>query len=764
LRLKKNISKTFWLLSCVLLLHHNLSGQLVPDERAYRVVKTREVIKLDGRLNESTWSSTSMGGGFTQVFPTDTDPAQDSTSFAIRYDDNFLYVGVICFDGLPGKPITNTLRRDFNWPRNDNISFYVDPYNDKSNGFTFQVTYDNVQREGLIVLGGSIRSEWDNIWYSEVYHGEGFWSVEMKIPFKSIRYNANSNWNIQFIRNNQKRNERTTWVRVPQQFQPSDMVYSGKLIWESPPPPAGKNISLIPYFATSYVRDFENDVKDESSLDAGFDAKVGLSNSLNLDLTINPDFSQVEVDQQVTNLQRFEISFPERRQFFLENQDLFADNGFSSTRPFFSRRIGIQGSGSSQRNVPIIAGARLSGKMGSKWRVGVLNVITNKDEIQNSEDIDANISPAQNYAVAVLEKQIFSRSRLSATFVGRNNLGKAAIDSFRVENDRVFNEQGNEINPEDTLFTLSEYNYVYGLDYNLATADNRWEGTTFYHRSVDPDKQNSNYATGAFLQHQTTEFNLRGFFLSVGENYNAEVGFVRRTGIHRAGGRFDYNFFTEGAVQRHGPSIGGSQVLNIKGNTLDKEVSGSWEWRFLNSAEAEVGFQWQSIKLTNSFDPSGSDGLELSEGSLFEFTSFSASFRSDNRKTFFYELEGRKGTYFNGRRWSLNGSANFRHQPVLQVGLNFEYNNISLPSPYNDAELVLLGPRISYTISNEVFFTSFIQYNTQDNNFSQNHRFQWRFEPVSDLFIVYSDNYLTTPGFEARNRSLIIKISYWFNS
>ena len=156
---------------------------------SYEIRKASSQIKVDGVLNEAVWQSADKGGDFFQAYPTDTERALDSTQFMITYDDQFIYVGVICYDYLDGKPITNTLRRDFIWPQNDNISFYIDPYNDKSNGFTFQVTPDNVQREGLVVLGGDVQDDWDNKWYSGVSKGENAWYVEMAIPFKSIRYN-----------------------------------------------------------------------------------------------------------------------------------------------------------------------------------------------------------------------------------------------------------------------------------------------------------------------------------------------------------------------------------------------------------------------------------------------------------------------------------------------------------------------------------------------------------------------------------------------
>lgn len=733
-----------------------------PGEVSYEISKANSSIVIDGKLDDEDWKNAPKGGRFFQYFPSDERFAIDSTQFMVKYTDAAIVFGIICYDNLEGDYVSTTLRRDFDWGSNDNVSVYLDPYNDKTNGFAFQVTPNNVQREGLVLLGGDVRDDWDNKWVSEVYKGDGFWSVEISIPFKTIRYNNVANWNIQILRNNLKRNEQSAWVQVPIGFRPSNMTFTGNLIWDQPPKSVGPNMTVIPYVASSVGRNHEEGESSEYKLDAGFDAKVAVSSSLNLDLTFNPDFSQVEVDRQVTNLQRFELFFPERRQFFLENQDLFADGGFGRSRPFFSRRIGIQGSGDTRRNVPIIAGARLSGKIGSNWRIGALNMVTNRDE--TSEEI----SPAQNYSVAVLERQIFNRSRLSAIFVGRNNLGKAAAeyDTTALESGMLQDYNGNSLAAEDTLLTLSEYNYVFGLDYNLATADNRWEGDVFYHRSADPNVgSDEKYATGAFLRYQKPEYGLRANFQRVGENHNAEVGFIPRPGVTNYGFGAEYNFFTsEGKkMQRHGPNMNFGGVLTNSWNRLDNDASLDYEFSFLNTAYLEVGTSWNYVSLTSPFNPSGSEGgLELQEGTDHEWMSYKIFFRTDRRKNFIFRAFVRNGGFFNGRRLNAELGLTFRMPPFLQIELNGEYNKINLPSPYNDADLYLIGPRIDVTLSNKVFFTSFIQYNSQSENLGHNSRFQWRFKPVSDIFLVYTDNYITD-GFQTRNRAIVFKINYWLN-
>jgi len=757
------MNKSKYSLSLLLLFGFSMTwAQNAPDGVEYTISSAKGTIEIDGRLDDDAWQGLPKAGGFYQTFPRDDQAAKDSTQFMITYTDKEIIIGIICWDYLEGDYISTTRRRDFEWPSNDNVSIYIDPYNDKTNAFSFQVTPNNVQREGLVLLGGDVRDDWDNKWYSAVHQGENFWSVEISIPSKTIRYNNVDQWNLQVLRNNLKRNERTAWISVPQGYRMSNMTFSGRLIWDTPPKPAGPNITVIPYVATSVAKDYEESEPQESNLDAGFDAKVAVSSSLNLDLTFNPDFSQVEVDQQVTNLQRFELFFPERRQFFLENQDLFADGGFFRSRPFFSRRIGIQGSGDTQRNVPIVAGARLSGKVGSKWRVGALNMVTNRDETSDE------ISPAQNYSVAVLERQIFSRSRLSAIFVGRNNLGESAVtyDSMALaQRGDLEDERGNALSPEDTLVTLSEYNYVFGIDYNVANIDNSWEGDFFYHRSLDPNQsKRDKYATGAFLRYQKPEFGARFFFQRIGANHNAEVGFIPRPGVTNYGTGTEYNFFPEDGniIQRHGPSINFGGVLSNDWERLDNDASFEYRVSFLNTSYFEVGADWNSVILTDSFDPSGSDGLELTENSEYDWYRYRVFYRSDRRKNFIVRGFLSNGGFFNGDRFNAELGLTFRLPPLLQIELNGEYNRVNLPDPFSDSDLYLFGPRIDLTLTNNIFLTTFVQYNSQAENLGHNTRFQWRFKPVSDIFLVYTDNYVTD-GFQTRNRALVFKINYWLN-
>ncbi|MCS7074962.1 MAG: carbohydrate binding family 9 domain-containing protein, partial [Bacteroidia bacterium] len=309
-----------------------------------KIKRTSQAILVDGVGDELAWQFSDVATNFQQNFPFDTSLALSQTEVRLLFDDKNIYVFAICYDTLPGDYVIQTLRRDFSYPVTDAFTVIFDPFNDQTNGFSFGVSPMGVQREGLIARGGGqgVSTDWDNRWFSEVKRYEDRWTAEMAIPFKTLRYKQNStHWKINFTRNDLKRNESSTWARVPRNFNIASLVFCGELLWESPPPKPGLNLSLIPYLIGGYSESFSPTKPADFTKNIGLDAKISITPGLNLDLTINPDFSQVEVDRQVINLTRFSIFFPERRNFFLENSDLFAQFGFRQIRPFFSRQIGL---------------------------------------------------------------------------------------------------------------------------------------------------------------------------------------------------------------------------------------------------------------------------------------------------------------------------------------------------------------------------------------------------------------------------------------
>lgn len=681
-------------------------------------------IDADGQLDEPDWQRARVAGDFWRVLPIDTGYADTRTEVRATYDKQNLYFGITCFERDSRPNIIASLRRDFVFGANDNFLLFIDTYNDQTNGFSFGASAGGAQWDGIQADGGTVSLDWDCKWRSAVKHYDGYWIIEMAIPFRNLQFKAGMDeWGVNFSRMDVKNNEKSSWAPVPRQFATASLAFTGALQWDAPPPRPRTNLSLIPYVATRTSKDHEHGLSEGPALDAGADAKISLTPSINLDLTVNPDFSQVDVDQQVTNLDRFELFFPERRRFFLENQDLFAGFGRDGLRPFFSRRIGLTN--------PVQAGLRLSGKLDEKWRIGLLNMQTGTE----------GAFPAANFTVASLQKRIFTRSNVGVFVVNK----QLTADKENI--------------PEES----NRYNRVIGLDYNLASADNRWTGKFFLHRSFSPGQQGKSVALSGNLLYQDQQWKVEGGYDLIGDGYLAETGFVRRRGLHRTVAGVGYKFYpTSEKVANHGPSLQTEYFFDTGFSRTDEAWQAAYGVVFLNRSELQLSAQQQYIRLLNPFDPTNAAGDSLATGSEYNWNSAEFTYLSDARKLFNYNVVASYGGFFNGERISLEGALNYRFQPYGSISVNFAYNNLHFPEPFRDVDFFLIGPKLDLTFTTRLFLTAFVQYNEQADNVNTNIRLQWRYQPVSDLFIVYSDNHFPTP-WDVRNRALVAKISYWLN-
>jgi len=696
------------------------------NREKYRISikETNNTISVDGNLDEPVWQTADIATQFQRVLPTDTGFAIAQTEVRVTYNQTTLYVGIVCYDSSPGKRPVESLRRDFNFLKNDNFVVFMDTFNDQTNGFAFGVSAAGAQWDGVQANGGTVNLDWDIKWRSAVKNYKDRWVAEFAIPFRSIRYSGGEKeWGINFSRLDLKTNEKSSWAPMPRQFATATLAFTGSLIWDKPLPSSGLRFSLIPYVSAQTTENKEAGEGFKPKANAGIDAKVILSTSMNLDLTVNPDYSQVEVDRQVTNLDRFELFFPEKRQFYLENSDLFAKLGNDNLRPFFSRRIGLDS--------PVLAGSRLSGKIGNNWRIGLMDIQTSdKDTIR-----------AENFTVAALQRKVFSHSYITAFFV----------------NKQVMNLSG------DTSYSGYRYNRVAGLEYNLASADNHWLGKAFYHQSLYPGAKSNASALAANIAYSTQYLNASLNQAWVGADYIAEVGYIRRKGYYEVNPGFQYKFFpSSSSIADHGPAFRLDMLYDPSMNLTDRETQLLYQVEWMNKSILVVDAKETYIKLLNPFDPTNTGGMPLPANGKYNWKEMGVSFTSDLRKPFNWLISTRYGGYFDGTRMTVNGELYYRVQPYGSLGIVTSYNNISLPSPYKSARFVLIGPRLDLTFTDKLFLTSFIQYNNQIDNLNLNFRFQWRFAPVSDLFIVYTENSFPSDA-RIKNRGLVLKLSYWFN-
>ncbi|MFT6783738.1 MAG: hypothetical protein ACJA1A_003679 [Saprospiraceae bacterium] len=711
------------------------------------IPKISESIILDGSLEEAVWKSASVyAKNFQQYFPTDSVIAEDNTTIRMAFDNENLYIAIECFT-RGSNFVIPTLKRDYRASGNDNITLLIDPFSDGANAFMFGTNPAGVQREGLISRGGTdiqgFTTSWDNKWKCKTKVYDDKYVAEMAIPFSTLRFNKGiKQWKFNSYRFDMQSNERSTWVPIPRNQWIFNLGYMGNMNFQEEITSTGSKLSLIPYAISSFEKDTEAGTPSDVKFNLGGDAKIAVTSGLNLDLTANPDFSQVEVDRQVTNLSRFEISFPERRQFFLENADLFGSFGFQNINPFFTRRIGIVADTTTDTNIQnaIYGGLRLSGKINSNWRVGLLSMMTQKEERAGQ--------PGINYTVATIQRKIGQRSNIGAILVNRQSIKPTSDD------------------------ITEKYNRVIGLDYNLATNTNLWAGKAFIHKSISADNKSDALAHGFDLSYNKREFLARWQHEYVGDGYDAQVGFIRRTDYYKIGPDFKYFFYpSKGIVNRSNLFVNYRQFWIPGTGKTDQDLTAGFSLDFSNNSRFNIELGRKYIFLFDEFDPTGTDSTPLAQDTEYNYYFLRANYSSDNSKPLSTRFRPFVGQYFNGRRYGAQGSVTYRVEPYGSVAVNYNYNLFDMPYLDEKKSTILLGPRFDFSFTKSVFLTAFFQYNSQSQNTNINTRLQWRFAPASDFFLVYSDNYFSgNPddpsdrfAFNLRNRSVVAKVTYWLN-
>ncbi|MBT8220387.1 MAG: carbohydrate binding family 9 domain-containing protein [Bacteroidia bacterium] len=701
------------------------------------IKKGDEKIILDGELKEQCWQSSDRISEFWKKFPNLEKGASPRTELSLTYDHENLYIGVICFTDK--EYIIQTLKRDKDYFDSDAFGFVLDPVNRKTHGYMFGVNAMGVRTDAMITSNSrdAFRPDWDNKWFSAVKHYKDHWSVEFAIPFKTLRYESEiKEWGINFIRNNISNNEYHTWAPVPLQFDGIDLGYLGTLKWEKAPAPSKGNVTLIPYATGEVMNDFDGNTS-ESGLDVGIDAKIALSSSLNPDLTINPDFSQIEVDESLINLTRFNIRLPEKRTFFLENDDIFSDFGSFNARPFFSRRVGLNDDGEA---VPIDYGIRLSGNMTESLRVGLFNAQQHK----SGDD------PAQNYTAIAIHKRIFDRSNLKAFFTNRQAT-------------------------ENMEFVGDDYGRNAGLEFSYVSKNGEFQSWAGYNKSYKPGYNDEDGFVKYGIRYNSRTIRLLFSASNRGTNYYTDLGFsnliLNYDAIRDTFVRLGTNqYYLEGMYSIYP----GSRSAKINRHRIGAEnfyVSNTDEIFSENIARIKyfiefnnrnhLQFRLNAFKVNLRFPFGFTDDSPLPVDQ-YDFESIRVNYNSDSRRKLMYSASLEVGSFYNGNKVTYESGIRYRAQPWGNFEFKIEYNDLSFPDIYGRKELVRLIPRIEINFSKNLFWTTFIQYNSGNDAFGINSRLQWRFKSMSDIFIVFNDN-RSLPQFNRDNRAFIFKLNYWIN-
>ena len=692
---------------------------------------------IDGNiLGEKLWDKVPIIENLRQIKPDYGLPASEKTSIRVAYTNKSFYVAVVCYDKAPDKIVISDSRRDADLNDEDSFLFILDTYNDQQNGFLFGTNASGMEYDAQInnegegnfssnrqqggVIGGT-NINWDASWEVKTESGDYGWSAEFSIPLRSIRFNSGTDkiWGINFQRNISKRSETAYWANLPLGFDIKRLSLAGKMTGINLKSP--KNLKVIPYALTQVAQDKTISKINSSRADFGGDIKYSLTPGLTLDLTYNTDFAQVEVDDQQVNLDRFNLFFPEKRPFFLENAGQFSVGSPGEVDLFFSRRIGIGDGGSL---VPIIGGSRVSGKVG-QTNVGLLSMFTDEVEIDGDIGIVKN-----NYSVARVNHDFAkSRSSLGGLFVNRNGIGIS-----------------------------DDYNSVFALDGKLGLGK-KAQITGYISKSTTPGIKNKEHAFKILAVYNWNGWNLRAGYTEVGEGFNPEVGFLQRSAFKKP----EFLIFKQWRPNNTGKFLEVRPHVSYRGywnfnNTQETgflHIDNHWVWE--SGFEIHTGINFTKETVLEAFpislvtiDPGIYDHKEL-QFVMFTNPNNKASFRN---RTYI-------GGYFGGSRISSSNKVNLRLGDKFNAETNFNYNRLKLPNGLTN--VVITGVRLAYSFTPRMFLQSLVQYNNVSEITSVNARFGWLKNANTGLFVVINivkDNDFLN---QLNNQSITIKYSYQFD-
>ena len=716
-----------------------------------RAVRLDEPLQLDGVLDEPAYARVEPFGDFIQQSPDEGAPASEPTENWIFFDDESIYVGARVHESVPESAwVANEMQRDsFQLINNDGFIVVFDTFYDRRNGFSFRVNPIGGFSDQQITDEGNPNPDWNPVWDVRTGRFAGGWTVEMEIPFKSLRFRpgADQVWGIQLGRDIRSNYEEAYLTAVPISAGPGQFRLSvaGTLVGLEVPE-GNRTFEIKPYAIGSLNTDrtVEPAISNDGSGTGGVDIKYGLTENLTADFTLNTDFAQVEVDEQQINLTRFSLFFPEKREFFLESQGIFdfgrvaGFGGFGgSTRGnlaaapgvfgpgdaptlFFSRRIGLD----EGRTVPIVGGGRLTGKVGD-FSVGAVNIQT--------EDTRAAEAIATNFTVLRIKRDILRRSRVGAILTNR---------SVSVKGDGA--------------------NQAYGLDGSFSFHDNvNLYG--YYARTDTPGLQGDDESYQAAFSYEGDLYGLLVDHLLVGENFNPEIGFMRRDDFQRSYVYAQFSPRPRGIAAVRQFTWGGSldYVTNGAGQIETRILSGRFQTSFENSDSLSADIQQDYEFLTEPFDIT--DEVTLPVGG-YTFQDFQVSYRMGPQRRLAGNLSFQHGEFFDGditavgySRGRIEVTRQFAVEPSVSL------NRITLPQGAFTARVATT--RLTYTFTPRMFASALLQYNSTDNVLSTNVRLRWEYQPGSELFVVYNDQRDTwlNRGFpRLQNRAFVVKLTRQF--
>ena len=704
-----------------------------------RAVRAGEPLRIDGTLDEAIYAASEAITGFVQQEPDEFKPATENTESWVFFDEDFIYVSARCWESHPERRVANEMRRDTNQLRqNDTFLVLLDTFHDRRNGYIFYANPIGGLADSQVTDEGAPNTDWNTVWNVKTGTFDGGWTIEMAIPFKSLRYQPGrvQTWGINLRRVVRWKNEWSYLAQVPRAlttFRGITKISSAATLVGLEAPSGSRNIELKPYALAGVATDNTATPRqrNDGTLRAGVDVKYGLTQNLTADLTVNTDFAQVEVDEQQVNLTRFNLFFPEKRDFFLEGLGIFAFAGRASAglaagtgdTPylFFSRRIGLDGG----REMPLRAGGRLTGKVAGVT-LGVLNVQTGNNDLTALEE-------SSNFTVIRGKRDILRRSSIGGMFTHRSATPGAvgSNDGYGVD------------------ATFSFYQNV-RIDTYLAATQSEGKG-------------GDNLSYRGFFDYNADRYGLQVDRLVVEPNFLPEVGFVRRTDMRRnfAQGRFSPRPSSIPHVRKITMAGSLTYITNNRDQLETRDLLGQFQTEFTNSDVA-------SVTLTDNFDrPVRAfevyPGIRIPVGA-YDFRTLQLSYTAGQQRKISGQIVVETGPYYGGDRQSIAvNTARLQVTPQLSVEPSLALNLVDLPQGSFTATVG--RSRVTYTVTPRMYVSGIAQYNSATRAVGSNLRLRWEYLPGSELFVVYTDDYNTEAprGLTAlRNRALVVKINRLF--
>ena len=735
------------------------AGDLASAQRPVaQALKVTQAPTVDGNvLDDPAWQNATPLTEFWQIAPDAGQPASERTEVRIVYTDEAIYFGVVLTDSSPEGLTVSDSRRDSSLSDVDSFRILLDTYRDRQNGFIFGTNPAALEYDGQVAneggsnisgnvgggnrqqsgSGGGFNLNWDGVWEVRTASTAAGWSAEFAIPFRTLRYEPGTNreWGLNFQRTIRRRNETAFWAPLPIQFDLMRVSMAGSL--RGLDLPVQRNLKLIPY-ALGETR--QRGVGPSTALgaggsrattfgDVGLDAKYSLTPSLTLDATVNTDFAQVEVDEQQVNLDRFNLFFPEKRPFFLENAGLFAVGSSGEAELFFSRRIGIGDSGEA---IPIVGGARLSGRAGPV-NIGFLNMQT--------DEVDGRVN-ANNFTVARVRRDFRGRSNIGAIFVGRQGTGDLA--------------------------GADNHNRAYALD-------GRWgigrSGllTGFAAQTNTPGVSSSQHAFQIGARNETQPLSLGLTYTETGRHFNPEVGFLsRRGGFRKAEAQAFSRLRPRAKAFSKFQELRPHSIYRGFWNHDGFQETGYWHidshWELKNSYEFHTGMNVTREGVVRAFEIY--PGVTVAPGT-YDHAEGQLVFQTNQGAPVYSRTQVVRGGFFGGDRFGFNQQLRVRVGETLNTEVSWERNDIDLAG--GSFVTNLSRARASYSFTPRVFVQGLVQYNDRADIWSSNIRFGWLQQANTGIFVVYTDSHLLieddfrsfTP--QRTDRSFIIKISRMFD-